>query len=112
MLQYEYLTPDEWEEHAPTKKVKPSPWDPILMELEQGKIVKLPLEGDQEVRGYRIGIARRARARGYAVEFRVVPGGLAFKQGKAHGKPARKTAPASAETTPPTKKRGWPRKVA
>jgi hypothetical protein len=115
MLQYEYLSDDEWEQSAPAKKAKPSPWDSLLTELEQGKILKLPLEDEKEKRGYRIGIARRARLHSYKVEFREVAGGLALKKGKTlvpkeSARVSKKPTPTK-DTAPPAKKRGRPRKV-
>ena len=115
MLQYEYLSDEEWERSAPPKKAKPSPWDTLLAELEQGKILKLPIEDEKEKRGYRIGIARRARLHGYKVEFREVAGGLALKKGKTlvpkeSAKGSQEPAPAR-DAAPPAKTRGRPRKV-
>jgi hypothetical protein len=115
MLHYEYLSDDEWEQSAPAKKAKPSPWESLLTELEQGKILKLPLEDEKEKRGYRIGIARRARLHGYKVEFREVAGGLALKKGKTlvpkeSARVSKEPTPAK-DTAPPAKKRGRPRKA-
>jgi hypothetical protein len=115
MLQYEYLSEDEWEQSAPAKKAKPSPWDNLLAELEQGKILKLPIEDEKEKRGYRIGIARRARQHGYKVEFREIAGGIALKKGRTLEPKGSARAPQEAvparDSTPAAKKGGRPRKV-
>mgnify|MGYP001378769434 CR=1 FL=1 len=82
MLQYNELSESAWEELAPTKKAKSSPWDGLLDQIEDGKIISIPLADDGEKRSSRIGIARRARTRGYKVEFRdMVDGRLAMKKG-------------------------------
>ena len=113
MLQYKELSESAWEELAPKKKAKASPWDGLLDQIEEGKILLVPLTDEGEKRSYRIGIARRARSRGYKVEFRdTADGGLALKRGISLEETAPKSQRDSmAKTSLTGKKRGRKSKV-
>ena len=110
MLEWKTISSDEWESIAPPKKA--SKWDNLLDEIEKGTIIKLPTDASEK-RGYRIGIARAAKSRGYKVEFREDAGFLAMRQGEdVSDKPKRRAKATSpvAEPTGEVKKRGRPRK--
>lgn len=110
MLQWEKISVEEWESITPPRKQ--TKWDSLLAEIEKGSIIKFPLD-PSEKRGFRIGIARAAKARGYKVDFGDGEGFLAMKQGESiEDKPKRKakTSP-STEATGEGKRRGRPRKV-
>lgn len=100
------VSPDEWEKHAPPpKEAKPSPYDKLLSDLEAGEILEVPM-AEKDFKGFRIGIARRARTRGFKLEFRSGDEGLLI----------RKSEEPLSEPKPKTRdeegaKRGRPRKA-
>src|SRR5215212_1737126 len=54
---------------GPGKKIDPK-WEELLSGLEQGKVVRLPLGDESELRGLRLALGRRAAGRGFKVETR------------------------------------------
>lgn len=110
MLQWEKISADEWESIASPKKQ--TKWDSLLAEIEKGSIIKLPLGDSSEKRGFRIGIARAAKGRGYKVEFRESDGYLAMRQGEeVEEKPKRRAKiSSSTDVSGEPKRRGRPRK--
>lgn len=71
MVEFEVTDIDYWEHLSPPQKPgKPSPWDHLLDQVGDGKIIRIPVEGEKQKKGSRIGIARRARSKGFKVEFR------------------------------------------
>lgn len=72
-LKFNTMSDKEWDEIPVQKTVaqKPSPWDEVIEQLVDGKVIALPIDDEKELRGMRIGIARRA-SKAYDVK-------LAFK---------------------------------
>lgn len=79
MLEFEVVDESVWQSLAPTTKRKSTKWDAILQQLEEGKIIRIPLD-EKEKRSYRIGIGRTATSRGYKVEFRDGEGVLVMRK--------------------------------
>ncbi len=111
MTEFEVTDIHYWEQLAPPSKPgKPSPWDSLLQQVEDGKIIRVSVETEKQKKGSRIGIARRARTRGFKVEFREDKNWLVIRKSDQslqtkQAKAQKVSAPASA--TPPTgKKRG------
>lgn len=77
------LTPEEIATLPPKPKpgTKATQWQPILDEIASGEYVAIAVENPSQLKGYRIGLARVARARmGMKLEFRAVGNELvAFK---------------------------------
>jgi hypothetical protein len=115
-LQFEAVEDAEWEAAAPAKKPgKASPWDALLDAVADGKAYRVPITSEKELRGSRIGISRRARSRGFGVEFRIANGSLLVKKDETPLKPKRSlrkaSSPASAPDSGEPRRRGRPRKV-
>lgn len=111
-VQFEEVDEATWNAAAPPKQGKVSPWEGLVDELTSGKPLRLPVGSEKELRGARIGIARRARARGWSVEFRVAEGALLVKRG-ADGSKSRRprnTTPLAPGADGLPRKRGRPPK--
>ncbi len=54
---------------APGKKADPQ-WEELLSKLDQGRVIRLPLGDESELRGLRLALGRRAAGRGFKVETR------------------------------------------
>jgi hypothetical protein len=111
MVQFEVADIDYWEQLAPPQKPgKPSPWDNLLQQIEDGKIVRVSVETEKEKKGSRIGISRRARSRGFKVEFREDNNWLVIRKSEEPLRTrltgAEKASATSAATAPTGKKRG------
>ncbi len=54
---------DEWAK-IPVQKPEPKPskWDDAIQQLIDGNVISIPVANDKELRGARIGIARRANS--------------------------------------------------
>ena len=65
---------------GPTPKKTTSDWDPVLDEIENGDVISIPIKDDSELRGFRIGIARRAASRQLKLEFRATDKALAVRK--------------------------------
>jgi hypothetical protein len=65
---------------VPTPKQTTSDWDPVLDELENGDVISIPVKDDKELRGFRIGMARRAASRQLKLEFRATATTLAVRK--------------------------------
>ena len=105
MFPFEVVDESVWESLSSASKRKPTKWDSILAQLEEGKIIRIPLD-EKDKRSYRIGIGRTATSRGYKVEFRDAEGSLVMRKTD-RPLPAKKgvtSAPAEG------RKRGRPRK--
>ena len=109
MLQWEKIDAEEWNSIVPPKKA--TKWDALLAEIEKGSIIKVPVDASEK-RGYRIGIARAAKSRGYKVEFREYDGFLALRVSTAAlaDTPAQTTKALPVESGK-VKGRGRPRKT-
>jgi hypothetical protein len=60
-VKWNTISGDEWEKIAPApKKSKESPYDELLQSVIDGEIVALPIADEKDVKGVRIGVARRA----------------------------------------------------
>ena len=66
--QFEVVTDTYWDRLPET--FKPSPWDKLLTQVEQGNIVSTPVSSATERKSSRLSIAKRAATRGIKVEFR------------------------------------------
>ena len=99
-----------WNEAAPPKKGKVSPWENLVETLANGKPLRVEVEGEKALRGARIGIARRARAQGFSVDFRVANGALLVKKGPAEAHPRRSRAPSTSTGDGQPRRRGRPPK--
>ncbi len=80
-ITYQEIPATEWEQFpVPTPKPKPDKYGELVTQLEQGKIVVLQTEDENDLRGKRIAIGRRARAQGFLAEFRVKGNQLAVRK--------------------------------
>lgn len=71
MVKYEEIDVEYWEQHAPPKKPgKSTKWDDALTQVEAGKMVRIEIDNENEKKGARIGISRRARSRDFKVDIR------------------------------------------
>jgi hypothetical protein len=96
-VRFEEVDEATWNEAAPPKQGKVSPWDGLVETLESGKPLRVPVSSEKELRGARIGIARRARSRGYSVTFRVSEGALLVRTSQEEPR-ARRTRSQSSPT--------------
>ena len=61
---------DEYPQPVPPgKKIDPQ-WEELLSKLEQGTVIRLPIEDESELRGLRLALGRRTAGRGFKVETR------------------------------------------
>src|SRR5437868_5733733 len=60
MPDYTVIAEDTWELYAPVQE--PDPWEPLMRDLSEGKIVCLPYTDARDRRAKRLSIARRARS--------------------------------------------------
>ncbi len=71
--QYEEVDASVFDEYprpaGPGKKVDPQ-WEELLTKLDQGSVIRLPLDVGMELRGLRLALGRRAAGRGFKVETR------------------------------------------
>jgi hypothetical protein len=65
---------------VPSPKKTTSDWDLVLDELENGDVISIPVESDKQLRGFRIGMARRAASREMKLEFRATETALAVRK--------------------------------
>jgi hypothetical protein len=78
MLDYTVISEDTWDLYAPTKE--PDPWEPLMHDLSQGKIVCLRYTNPRERRTKRLSIALKARSRGFQTEARYTDAELAVRR--------------------------------
>jgi hypothetical protein len=71
-VNWKSVSEDEWEKiPVAPKKTKESPYDDLLQAVIDGQIVSLPIEDEKDVKGIRIGVARRGNsAFGIKLNFR------------------------------------------
>jgi hypothetical protein len=61
---FQRISDDEWDKIPTTKpKSKESPWDDAIHAIIDGGAIAIPFEDEKDLRGMRIGIARRASKR-------------------------------------------------
>ncbi len=71
MVEFTAATLDEWESAAPPTPPKPKDkFENVLASVREGTIAKVEIKEEKELKGMRIGIARKARNLGFLVEFR------------------------------------------
>ncbi len=99
MVDYNLITEEEWDALAPVKQ--PDAWDQLLDELEQGRIVRLPVADEKALRGTRLTLGRRAAKRGFKVDIRTQDTALAVRK-----REEAPTPPEVAETAPVPRRRG------
>jgi hypothetical protein len=86
MLDYTVIAEDTWDLYAPVQQ--PDPWEPVLLDLQEGKIVCLPYADPKDRRAKRLSIARRAATRGMKTEARYTDTELAVRRVDSHAPPA------------------------
>ncbi len=70
-LDFVIVDPKKWESlPIPTSPHKPDKYDKVLDALEAGEIIQLKAESENDLKGKRIALGRKSRARGFVVEFR------------------------------------------
>ena len=101
---FEEMTPEEFEQlPEPNSQPKVDPvWESLLDRLEGGGIVRIPVV-ENEVRGLRLAVWRRATKRGFKVTLRYGDGFLAVRRSD---QPIQEREP-----EPPTKGRRQKRKT-
>ena len=90
MVDYSVITEEEWDALAPVKQ--PDTWDQLLDELEQGRIVRLPVADEKALRGTRLTLGRRAAKRGFKVDIRTQDTTLAVRKREEAATPPREEA--------------------
>ena len=70
MVKYREGSQEEWDSIPPPSKRKVDELDAQMPLLEQGQILVVEAETESELRGKRLAIGRRAKARGCEVELR------------------------------------------
>lgn len=80
-ITYKEIPLTEWEQFPlPSPKVKPDKYGELVALIEQGKVVVIEVADENDLKGKRIAIGRRARAQGFLAEFRVKENQLAVKK--------------------------------
>ena len=71
MVQYDVINERDWEQMpAPQAAKPPSEWEPVLDDLEQGRIISLQFNDPKDRRSKYMAIARRAAGRGFKTQMR------------------------------------------
>jgi hypothetical protein len=91
MVDYTLVSQDEWERLAPVQQ--PDPWEPLMADLSQGKIVSLPYTDAKDRRIKRLAIARRATTWGFRTEARYTESHLAVRRSDAPAAPPSASRP-------------------
>ena len=106
-----YLAVSQGVSAFPTPAQKPSRWDPILNELEKGEVISIPVESEDQVKGYRIGIARRAALRESETGFRSTDTMIAVSKKSEEPYVPKVKQQTEESGDQPVKRRGRPRKA-
>lgn len=70
-IEFNTVSPEEWDQiPAPTPPKAKDRFAPLIASVGAGEIVKLELKEEKDLKGTRIGLARKARNAGFLVEFR------------------------------------------
>ncbi len=70
-VEFETVTLEEWEKVPPPAPPKPKDkFEQVLASVRDGNIAKIELKEEKDLRGTRIGLARKSRNLGFLVEFR------------------------------------------
>ncbi len=70
-VEFETVTLVEWDKVPPPTPPKPKDkFEQVLSSVKEGNIAKVEAKEEKELKGMRIGIARKARNLGFLVEFR------------------------------------------
>jgi hypothetical protein len=81
MVEYNVISDREWERMpAPEAAKPPSEWEPVLDELEQGKIISLPFNDPKDRRSKYMAVARRAAGRGFKTQMRYADNTMAIRK--------------------------------
>ena len=81
MVEYNVISDREWERMpAPEAAKPPSEWEPVLDDLEQGKIISLPFNDAKDRRSKYMTVARRAAGRGFKTQMRYADNLMAIKK--------------------------------
>lgn len=110
--QFEEVDHSVFEEYPrpnpPGKHIDPV-WEELLTRLEQGGVVRLPVQTEAELRGLRLALGRRAAGRGFRVETRTDGQTLVARRREEPSQPARQEQEAVSAPSAP-RRRGRPRK--
>jgi hypothetical protein len=90
------ITTEEFEAVPGKEAPKPNRWDELLDVVDQGKVIRLPADDQNTLRGMRIGIGRRAKSRQIPIETRATENALLIR--RAVDPPGSSSSPALAET--------------
>lgn len=95
-MEFQEISEKEFEQlerpKGPTKKIDPQV-EALLSALQAGKIVRIPIASEKELKGKRLSIGRRAMSRGFKVEFRYGEGFLAVRKVQELAEPLRMGRP-------------------
>src|SRR5205085_9617452 len=81
MVEYNVISDREWERMpAPEAAKPPSEWEPVLDELEQGRIISLPFNDPKDRRSKYMAVARRAAGRGFKTQMRHTDNTMAIRK--------------------------------
>ena len=70
-VEFDTVSLNEWQEiPAPTPPKPQNRFEQLLLSVAEGKIVRVDVKDEKDLKGTRIGIARKARNLGFIVEFR------------------------------------------
>jgi|GEM_PF-4358806 len=71
-MEFTVVDKTKWEELTPPTPSKPADkYAPILDALEAGEIIQIKTSDVKEMKGLRITLGRKSRARGFSVEYRM-----------------------------------------
>lgn len=80
-IEFATVTLDEWEQiPAPVPQKPEDRFEQLLASVGEGKIVRVDLKEEKDLKGTRIGIARKARNLGFIAEFRNLGNALYVKR--------------------------------
>jgi hypothetical protein len=80
-VEFETVTLEEWEKVPPPAPPKPKDkFEHVLTSVRDGNIAKIELKEEKDLKGTRIGLARKSRNLGFLVEFRNVGNTLYVKR--------------------------------
>jgi hypothetical protein len=86
MVDYSEISEDVWDQLAPVQE--PDPWEPLMRDLSQGKIIALAYADPRDRRAKRLSIARRAATWSFRTEARYTDAELAVRRVDGQSPPA------------------------
>ncbi len=80
-IEFKTVSFDKWEQIPPPAPSKPKDrFEEVLLSVKDGNIVEIEVTEEKDLKGMRMGIARRARNLGFLVEFRNLGTALYIKR--------------------------------